>query len=93
MIVTANEGTRTRQAERPLAFVVVTHDRAETAAVHSVRSSRRPDIGVSPPRRSRSNRTLVQSVRREPSLQTAWAQALFGTRPDSSLLSGLGERY
>ena len=58
------------------------------AAMQLVAVLRQPEIGVAVPRILHENGALFHSLRREPSLQTAWADALLGTRLGSGIDRG-----
>ena len=55
------------------------------AAARLVAPLRHRQVGVAAPRILHENGALYHSLRREPSLQTAWADALFGTKLGSGI--------
>lgn len=58
------------------------------AAAQLVALLRRPGIGIAVPRILHEDGALFHSLRREPSLQTAWADALLGTKLGSGIDRG-----
>lgn len=57
-------------------------------AVQLVEQLRHPNIGIAVPRILHEDGGLFHSLRREPSLQTAWADALLGTKLGSGIDRG-----